>query len=495
MKSVPFTRIRFRILGIVLLALIPASLLICLSAAERKKQVSDEIEGNIIRLSRFLASNLERDLSEGEGYLRAIAEVVRGRRFPGGTCSETLHQIAGDSSIYSNIGISDRRGASLCSANPDASFSGLGAMDWFRDLDSASGLSIGFDFNSSHGSGSSIILVLPVSAVGIGAASGRSYVFALMDLEWLNRLAESSRLPPGSAISITNRKGDAVARYPEPEKWVGKSRQSGDDLRNRNASEGVLVAEGIDGVRRFYAYTKVHGKGGLVVNVGVSREAILEPAARALRNQLAALGIVALMAVLAAWFGADLFLLKQVRTLIKATRQLGAGNLQARSMLSYDSGELGELAKAFDEMAETLEWRDAQLRESEVEREDPLAMLPALAECMPEPFIIMDESFLILSCNREASRLLGLRNEELIGQSLYWLFPDIPVGEITGLIATPPGLDRLEVRRLRTETARHRESAGRHPVHVDISLTKAVMSNRTFLLALMKQILEPIQEA
>jgi PAS domain-containing protein len=494
MKVALLTRIRFRILGIVLLALIPASLLICLSAAERKRQVSDEIEGNSIRLSRFLASNLERDLSEGEGYLKAVEEILRGGRFPEGECSTMLRRISGDSSIYSNIGVADRKGLVLCSADPGRPFPGLEALDWFHGLDSASGFTVGFDFNSGHGSGSSIVLVLPVSSGGNGFASGDHYVFANMDLEWLNRLAEDSHLPSGSAISITNRKGDAVARYPEPEKWVGRARQSGNALGDRNDSEGVRLAKGIDGVKRLYAHSRVHGKGGLVVNVGVSREAILEPAGRALRNQLAALGIVALLAILAAWFGADLFLLKQVRTLIKATRQLEAGNLQARSMLSYDSGELGELAKAFDEMAETLEWRDAQLRESEVERGDPLALLPALAECMPEPFIIMDESFLILACNREASRLLGLTNEELIGQSLYWLFPDIPVGEIAGLIAVPPGPDGLEVRRLRTETARHRESVGR-PIHIDISLTKAVMSNRTFLLALLKQTFEPIQEA
>jgi PAS domain S-box-containing protein len=493
MIPAPLTRIRFRILCIVLLALIPAAFLICLSAAERKRQVSDAIEGNSIRLSRFLASNLERDLSEGEGYVRAIAELMRGWRIPDGACAKTLRRISGDSSIYSNVGVADRAGRVMCIEDTNARFSGLWALDWFRDLDSAKGFTVGFDFNGGQGSGSSIVMVLPESTDGKGIAGGRRYVFAIMDLEWLNGLAEASHLPPGSAISITNAKGDAVARYPAPEKWVGRSRQPGSDLLTSGDSQGVRFAHGIDGVKRLYAYTKVHGKGDLVVNVGISRESILEPANRALRNQLMALLAVALLSILAAWFGADLFLLKQVRTLIKATKQLGAGNLQARSMLTYDRGELGELARAFDEMAETLEWRDAQLRESEVERAEPLAKLLTLAKYVPEPFVIMDESLSILACNLEASLLFGLSQEELIGQSLQRFFPDVHITKNGSMRTRIPGPEDREVSRFRSEI-RFPPKPG-HPVHVEISLTKAELTHRPFILALMKQSFEPIPEA
>src|SRR5690606_8936881 len=96
--------------------------------------------------------------------------------------------------------------------------------------------------------------------------------------------------------------------------------------------------------------------------------AVHAPADNALMNQLFALGVVSVLAILAAWFLSDIFLLKQVRALIAATRNLAKGNLTARSSLSYDKGELGDLARAFDEMAETLQWREAQLKESEIER-------------------------------------------------------------------------------------------------------------------------------
>lgn len=360
-----FTRIRIRILAIVLLAIIPAMALIWYSANERKEQMSREAERNTLRLSRFLASNLERDLAEGESFLAAAAEALRGDHLLAGGCSEALRGFLGDSSVYANVGLSGPDGKILCSGRPSASFPGLGALEWFHGADSADDFSVGFDFNGGISRAPSIVLVRPVSAAHADGRIGQEYLFAVMELDWLNELAEGSRLPAGWAISVVNRKGDAVARFPDPQKWVGKSRQPADGLRNLTAPEGTRVTRGIDGIKRLYAYAKVRRKGDLMVNVGVSREAILAPANRALRDQLTALGIVGILAVLAAWFGSDVFLLKQVRMLINAAKQLGAGNLAARSGLSYHSGELGELARAFDEMAETLEWRNAQLRESE----------------------------------------------------------------------------------------------------------------------------------
>lgn len=482
-----FTLIRFRILGIVLLAIIPAMALIWYSAAERKLQMSREAENNTLRLSRFLASNLERDLSEGEVLLTSVSEVLRSKRLLTGGCSQTLGGLLDDSSVYANLGLANAEGKYLCSARPSPALPGLGALEWFHKLDSAGGFYVGFDFKGGHGAEPSIVLVQPVpTGPGDGERVERRYVFAVMQLDWLNDLAENSRLPPGWAISVTNLKGDAVARYPDPEKWVGKSRQNPGTLESMPASEGTRVTLGIDGVKRLYAYAKVGPKGNLIVNVGVSSQAILAPANRALRNQLSALGMVAVLAILAAWFGADVFLLKQVRTLINATKQLATGNLGARSGLSYHSGELGELAKAFDEMAETLEWRNAQLKESEVERSDPLALIPEFVERIPEPFLLMEENLSIVACNREARELFGMTKEEFLGASFQALCPRLPVEEITPWLAadeSDPSLPR--VRRLRARTMLNRKTGS--PVPVDVSMAKISLPQGTYALALLNR--------
>src|ERR1041385_871080 len=76
-------------------------------------------------------------------------------------------------------------------------------------------------------------------------------------------------------------------------------------------------------------------------------------------------GVVGLLALVAAWFGGERFVLRQVRVLYQAARQLGAGDLTSRTGLSREAGELGELARTFDSMAESLQERVAERERTE----------------------------------------------------------------------------------------------------------------------------------
>jgi putative nucleotidyltransferase with HDIG domain len=74
------------------------------------------------------------------------------------------------------------------------------------------------------------------------------------------------------------------------------------------------------------------------------------------------LAAIFLVAICAAWFGSELFVLRPVRVLVGAATRLREGDLTARTGLVPTGGEIGQLTRAFDEMAVTLEDRDAQLR-------------------------------------------------------------------------------------------------------------------------------------
>ena len=53
----------------------------------------------------------------------------------------------------------------------------------------------------------------------------------------------------------------------------------------------------------------------------------------------------------AAWFGAEHFFLRNVRTLLNTARRISAGDLSARTGMSYGNEELSQIGKAFDESA------------------------------------------------------------------------------------------------------------------------------------------------
>src|SRR5438445_12547923 len=61
--------------------------------------------------------------------------------------------------------------------------------------------------------------------------------------------------------------------------------------------------------------------------------------------------VFGLLALAAAWFGGERFVLRQVRSLYRATLRLAAGDFSSRAGLGNDRGELGLLARSFDDMA------------------------------------------------------------------------------------------------------------------------------------------------
>ena len=67
--------------------------------------------------------------------------------------------------------------------------------------------------------------------------------------------------------------------------------------------------------------------------------------------------VVGLLALVAAWFGGEHFILRQVRALSEAAQRIAEGDLTARTGLKTTEDELGQLAKIFDSMAESLQQR------------------------------------------------------------------------------------------------------------------------------------------
>jgi signal transduction histidine kinase/ActR/RegA family two-component response regulator/HAMP domain-containing protein len=76
---------------------------------------------------------------------------------------------------------------------------------------------------------------------------------------------------------------------------------------------------------------------------------------------------VGVVAVSAAWFGGERFIIRQLRLLLTSVERLDTGDLSARTNLGHQPGEIGELAKSFDQIADSLE-RRAKQQEQDQER-------------------------------------------------------------------------------------------------------------------------------
>jgi signal transduction histidine kinase len=126
----------------------------------------------------------------------------------------------------------------------------------------------------------------------------------------------------------------------------------------------------LDGIKRLYTSTPLSRTGGLIdahVLVGIPVREAYADANHTLVQNLIFLGVVAVMALGAAYIGSDAFILRQVRGLVSAARKMRRGDLTARSGVEHSPGEIGQLARSFDEMAGTLEQRVVDLQRAEAE--------------------------------------------------------------------------------------------------------------------------------
>jgi light-regulated signal transduction histidine kinase (bacteriophytochrome) len=76
-----------------------------------------------------------------------------------------------------------------------------------------------------------------------------------------------------------------------------------------------------------------------------------------------------LIVLIASWIAGSLFALKKINRLVNVTREISSGNLSIRTGIRGGRGELGQLARAFDTMAESLQERDLKLEERTAELE------------------------------------------------------------------------------------------------------------------------------
>jgi signal transduction histidine kinase/CheY-like chemotaxis protein/HAMP domain-containing protein len=74
---------------------------------------------------------------------------------------------------------------------------------------------------------------------------------------------------------------------------------------------------------------------------------------------------VGMVALAAAWFGGERFILRQVRVLSSAAQKLESGDFTSRTGLSREGGELGELARRIDAMTVSVQQRVQEREQAE----------------------------------------------------------------------------------------------------------------------------------
>ncbi|HEY2989234.1 MAG TPA: ATP-binding protein [Candidatus Binatia bacterium] len=381
MSRLSLSSLRARLLLLVLTAAIPAFGLIVYIAWEQRQSAAAEAKEKTLKVARDAVEMQKQLINDAGQMLSTLARQPEVMATGGSTCFVFMANQLRRHSRYRNLGVIDLEGRLRCSAVPFESSSNLADRLYFLKAVETRDFSIG-EYQIGRVTGKATV------AFGYPLLDGsrklRGVLFAALDLEWLNRLLVQSQLSPGSVVIVVDQNGTVLAHSTEPEKWVGKSLPQVPIVRVilTEQREGTVEAPGMDGVDRLYAFTTlpVAGANRTYIGVGIPTVAAYSEAHRNLFRNVVFLGIVAVLALAAAWFGSDLFVLRQVNALVEATRRFAYGDLYGRTRLAHTTGELHELAQSFDAMGVALHAREMELRGSKEQVQHHLERIRALHE-------------------------------------------------------------------------------------------------------------------
>ncbi len=215
-----------------------------------------------------------------------------------------------------------------------------------------------------------------------------------------------------------DRNGNVLSAYPEAQVF-GRGHPLEKVLFQiiSKQKKGTFQAVGVDGVERLYLFSSFQGpmtrEGGYSV-LGIPTKSLFAEINRRNIFHLAGTALIGVLFFALVWFGGNSLFVRPLSLLTTASRRMAAGDLTARAGLTTAAGEIGELGRAFDGMAEELERRQEDssrmqeaLRLSAVNAENEKAKTEAIIAAIGDGVTIHDRQFRIVFQNKVQRDLTG----------------------------------------------------------------------------------------
>ena len=414
--------LRSRLVALVLLGTLPAFAVLLHGALASRAAALEEGHRQAGLAARAVAEGQIRVLDSTSLVLRALADSEIIRSGTTEQCTGFLGGFLRQNRTYANLGIAREDGSFRASVLPVPA--GVTALDrtWFRLARDSDAYSVG-EFQVGRISGRPSIN----AAVPYRAADGRrEFLFAALDLGYLQEVASSVVLPPGGVLEIFDRSGALLVRHPPGPAEVGSRPLSAEAARRLlDGAAGTEVAETPTGERLIFALRPLRAAAGpaaAVLRVGIPEETVVAGADGALVRSLLLMAAIAAVAVGAAFAFGHFLVVRPLQRLEGVSARIGAGDLAARFGPPYSNGELGGLERSLDAMATALETERTA-------RHAVASDLRGREEIFREMAAIISGAFWVASPGRKSfayvspafERVWGLPAERLYREPSLWI--------------------------------------------------------------------------
>lgn len=362
------------LLAVVLLPPVTLSVYLAWDAFdEHKRRVSLSV-----RQFALLAATYERkSFDDTRSALQRVAHELPLSR-PGDNCAEVFAKALKNTPEFAGVGFYSPSGRRFC--GNDMSLQNAATEPWFVDVQRFRTFTIG-DYTFVPGASEPVVVA--ALAVYDDAGTFRGVLAASLRLYWLTAFLRQAQLPPQGAVFLLDSKGRVIAgsglfmdNYdPSLPQVEVRSAQSEAEAIDRPDDEvsllteisqhggGDFVAEGNDGVRRFYSSVALpHGDVTLLFGLPVS--SALGWVEKDLITRLIGLLTIWITGVGTAWLGIQRLVMRWTSALRTMSLAYGRGDYSVTRNFERAPTELRELGNTLNLMAARIQSREEQLRES-----------------------------------------------------------------------------------------------------------------------------------
>lgn len=365
--------LRPRLVLLILLALLPAFGLLVYSASQSRKAAFQAAESSLQSQVLLAAAHQQMLVEKVNELLEGIASGPDIKDSVPDLCGRHLKNLAADHPEFNNIGLAGLDGKWVCDVlGPDGNVQ-LSDLRYFKKILTGQPFAVG---QYSIGRGSrlpGIPFAMPVHNNG-GQMSG--IAIAVMGLKGLG--APLARVPTlqGARLEVLDSSGTVLAIQPPEPSWLGKPHpDAAVQQAVKKRLQGLVNVEDAEAAQRIYAFAPVPGgnSDGFFVAISLPHELIAAHSREDFGIELLALLATMVFGVACAWWMGNALIVNPARALLKGAGAVAEGKLESRVKLGTSHpGELGEIARSFNQMAESLQMQrkelDAALRQADDER-------------------------------------------------------------------------------------------------------------------------------
>ncbi|MCD2172372.1 HWE histidine kinase domain-containing protein [Rhizobium sp. C4] len=344
------------------MAIIPLAGALVVVPISMKTARIKQIHAEAFRTGELAALEISRLMIGLEDTLAAISAASALDSDNLSLCGDYLSRLSRQMPQFAGIAVLDTQGNVRCRQKPGAEGMSLGDRPYIREA-LAGRRAVG-----TYAVGRlSDAKILPIAVPIIGATGAvQGVVAGSLNLDWLQGRLSNRNFAPGGNLTIADRNGVILARYPDPARFVGTRIPDEYQYLVRASQPGTLELTSQDGTRRILAFFPPGNKTyDLYVSAGLSTDEEFRAVNRATYVGVAVILFTCLSVFLAAALTARRSIQLPVTRLLETVQAWRDNEESARTGMKAEDGEFGQLGHAIDAYMDELVGARRQRRRDE----------------------------------------------------------------------------------------------------------------------------------